>query len=768
MVRNARFAPTALRGLNPSSSTLTSFPVTIAHKLEIYTNREMGATGPCGPCTEIHFDRIGGRDASKLVNADRPDCIEIWNNVFIQFNRETDGSLKELPSKHVDTGMGFERLTSILQGKDSNYDTDIFTPIFDAIKTVCNCRPYTALVGADDKDLVDMAYRVIADHIRTLTFAITDGAMPSSEGRGYVLRRILRRAVRYGQEILGAPPGFFTRLVPVVVENFSVFFQELRAKKDYVMSVISDEELSFMRTLDQGVKHFNRVVTAMQSGSSKMIPAKDAHLLFGSMGFPLDLTELMAAERGFTVDTAGFQELMDHDRRISEQAALARKGGGSKDLSMVAEQTAWLQGQGIAATDSSSKYTWDHTPTATIVALYQGRGGQTAGFADAISSVDGTVGVVLNLTSFYYESGGQTFDTGVLLGDNGTKFVVENSQTYAGYVVHIGYLESGASLNMGAPVTVSVDYQRRALVAPNHTMTHVLNYALKTVLIGGDSDKAQGGMCDQRGSLVDTEKLRFDFAWSGPVSASQLAQVEKIVCQKIAAELPVYSEVVPLEGALKISSLRQVPDEKYPDPVRVISVGEDVSKLVADPLNARWATLSIEFCGGTHLTNTKQAEAFALIEESGIQKGVRRIVGLTRQAAHSARATAADISQRLVSLEAMDAGQTLSNATKVMKLEIDQAVISVVDKEDLKSRISVVNDRIKVWYKANLAARVAEASSLCDRITSEALAVGKNVVVMQVDMGGDGKMAKKIHESVRKIHSSASFMLVSVDEEADK
>lgn len=731
----------------------------------------MGATGPCGPCTEIHFDRLGGRDAGALVNADRPDVIEIWNNVFIQFNREADGSLKELPNKHVDTGMGFERLSSILQGKDSNYDTDIFTPIFDAIKSVCNCRSYTALVGPDDKDLVDMAYRVIADHIRTLTFAITDGAMPSSDGRGYVLRRILRRAVRYGQEILGAPPGFFTRLVPVVVDNFSGFFQELRAKKDYVMSVISDEELSFMRTLDQGVKHFKRVVAAMQTaGASTMIPAKEAHLLFGSMGFPLDLTELMAAERGFTVDTAGFQELMDHDRRISEQAALARKGGGSKDLSMVAEQTSWLQTRGIASTDSSGKYTWDQSPSATVVALYQGRGGQTAGFVDTISSADGTVGVILNLTSFYYESGGQIYDTGFLLGENSdVRFIVENSQTYAGYVVHVGYLEGDtATLNVGTPVTVNVDYQRRALVAPNHTMTHVLNYALKTVLIGDDVNKAQGGMCDQRGSLVDTEKMRFDFTWNGPVTAAQLAQVERIVCEQIAAELPVYAEVVPLDAAIKISSLRQVPDEKYPDPVRVISVGEDVSKLVQDPTNARWATMSIEFCGGTHLTNTKQAESFVLIEESGIQKGVRRIVGLTRQAAHSARATAAEIAQRLSALEAIEASSALNEGSKAIKLEIDQAAISVVDKEALRQRISVVNDRVKTWSKANLAARVAEASVLCDKVTADALAASKTIIVMQVDMGGDGKMAKKIHESVKKIHATASFMIVSIDEEADK
>jgi len=728
----------------------------------------MGATGPCGPCTEIHYDRIGGRDAASLVNADRPDVIEIWNNVFIQFNREADGSLKELPSKHVDTGMGFERLSSILQGKDSNYDTDIFTPIFQAIQDVCKCRPYSGLVGAEDKDLVDMAYRVIADHIRTLTFAITDGAMPSSEGRGYVLRRILRRAVRYGQEMLGAPAGYFTKLVPTVVERFSGFFPELKAKQAYVMSVINDEELSFVRTLDKGVKHFNRVVAEMKKSGTTVLPAADAHLLFGSMGFPLDLTELMAAERGLTVDTAGFQALMDNDRRISELAQLARRGGGSKDLTMEAEQTSWLASKNIAATENGGKYTWHETPTTSVVALFQGRGGQTAGFADSISSADGPVDVIINSSPFYYESGGQVSDTGLLLGENGVKFVVEDVRSYAGYIVHVGYLESGTSLTVGAPITASVDYQRRALIAPNHTMTHVLNYALKDVLVGDDSEKSEGGMCDQRGSIVDAEKLRFDFAWNGPVPIAALSRVEAIVSEKIAAQLPVFAEVVPLSVATKISGLRAVFGEKYPDPVRVISVGYDVKDLVADPSSSKWSNTSIEFCGGTHLTNTKEAEAFVLIEESGISKGVRRIVGLTRQAAHSARGTAAAFSQRLNTLESMQPGQELSTCMKELKLEVEPSVISVVDKDVLRQRMATIYDKLKVWSKANLAARISEANAQCEKITTDAVASKKSVVCIQADFGADGKIARKMFESAQKIHPTASFLFAGLDEDSEK
>ena len=641
----------------------------------IFTSyREMGPTGPCGPCTEIHYDRIGNRDAAALVNDDRPDCIEIWNNVFIQFNRETDGSLKELPSKHVDTGMGFERLSSILQGKDSNYDTDIFVPIFEAIHAnTVDCRPYLGLVGADDTDLKDMAYRVVADHIRTLTFAITDGAVPSSEGRGYVLRRILRRAVRYGQEILTAPNGFFTKLVPVVVANFSDMFPELLAKKDFVMSVIAEEESSFNRTLDQGVKHFKKVVASMEASGSKVVPAKDAHLLFSSMGFPLDLTELMAAERNLTVDSQGFQDLMDSDRKISEAAEAARKSGGSKDLTMEAEQTAWLQTQGVAITDSHGKYDWHQKPSAKVVALFQGRGMSTAGFTDRVTAEDGAVGVILDLTSFYYESGGQIFDTGSLKTSSGSIFAVDNSQTYAGYVVHVGSLAEGSSpLVVGESVEVAVDYERRALVAPNHTMTHVLNYALKKVLLGEQDPSVTSSVTtiDQKGSLVDTEKLRFDFTWNGALSAAQVQRIESIVNEHISRKVAVFAEVVPLAAATQICSLRAVFGERYPDPVRVISVGAEVQALLADPQNPKWNEMSVEFCGGTHLTNASEAEDFVLVEESGIAKGIRRIVGLTRFGAKAARERAAALLNRLSALEAMQGGADLLAKSKAIKIEV--------------------------------------------------------------------------------------------------
>ena len=637
---------------------------------------EMGPTGPCGPCTEIHYDRLGGRDAAALVNADRPDVIEIWNNVFIQFNREADGSLKELPSKHVDTGMGFERLSSILQGKQSNYDTDIFVPIFEAIQKVCGSRPYTGLVGPEDTDFMDMAYRVVADHIRTLTFAITDGAIPSNEGRGYVLRRILRRAVRYGQEILGAPAGFFTSLVSVVVERFSDAFPELIEKKAFVMNVLQDEEISFNRTLEQGVKHFKKVIQSMQAANITVVPAKEAHHLYSSMGFPLDLTELMAAERNFLVDKEGFEQLMEQDRKVSEAAEAMRKGGNAKDMTMEAEQTAWLQDRGIASTDSTFKYEWNIELPAKTVAFFQGRGGATAGFLDSISPSDGLTAVILDKTSFYYESGGQTFDTGIIESGDGAVFEVTNSQTYAGYVVHVGSLISG-SMSLGNDVKVKVDYARRSLIAPNHTMTHVLNFALKkTLMVAGDSTL---GSLDQKGSLVDAEKLRFDFAWGKPLTDTQLGEVESIVVENIRLATPVYAEVVSLDSAREINSLRAVFGEKYPDPVRVISVGESVQRLIADPKNPAWETLSVEFCGGTHLTNTSEAEDFVIYEECGTEKGVRRVYGCTKAGAKAARERASELINRLRTMVTSPSSVELNTACKSIKSEVNDMFDLICD-----------------------------------------------------------------------------------------
>lgn len=551
---------------------------------------EMGDVGPCGPCTEIHFDRVGGRDAAALVNMDDPMVLEIWNLVFIQYNREPSGELRPLPSKHVDTGMGFERLASILQGKTSNYDTDVFQPIFRAIQQVTGAREYSGRVGAEDADGVDMAYRVIGDHIRTLTFAITDGALPSRDGRGYVLRRVLRRAVRYGRQMLNAKKGFFTKLVPTVVDLLKGAYPELEAKAGFVAEVIADEEESFSRTLNKGLRTFNDEAAKLHASGRTVVPGKLAFFLYDSMGFPLDLTEIMAEENGMTVDVEGYKVAMAEAKRKSQEASKFKSL--STRLVLEAEQTAHLAGMGVQPTDTEAKFQWHITPTATVRALYTANG-----FVESAASGEHEVlGVILDASPFYFESGGQVADTGALTKEGGTCVDVSDVQAFGGFSVHMGQLSAG-SLSVGDTVECAVDYDRRSRVAPNHTMTHVLNFALRKVL---------GPAVDQKGSLVRDDRLRFDFNASKAMTPDQLQQVEDIVNNQIDAAMPVYTKVVPLGAAQRINSLRAVFGEQYPDPVRVVAIGHEVQGMVEDPENEAWQALSVEFCGGTHLSNTAQ------------------------------------------------------------------------------------------------------------------------------------------------------------------
>ncbi|KAF2581855.1 hypothetical protein F2Q68_00006720 [Brassica cretica] len=386
---------------------------------------EMGDTGPCGPCTEIHYDRVGNRDAASLVNNDDPTCLEIWNLVFIQFNRESDGSLKPLPAKHVDTGMGFERLTSVLQNKMSNYDTDVFMPIFDDIQKyyhrcclyvkwvmspgnsmnsnlrLCvrweatGARPYSGKVGVEDVDRVDMAYRVVADHIRTLSFAIADGSRPGNEGREYVLRRILRRAVRYGKEILKAEEGFFNGLVSSVIRVMGDTFTELKEHEKKITEIIKEEEASFCKTLAKGIEKFQKAGQAVQGNT---LSGEDAFVLWDTFGFPLDLTQLMAEERGLLVDVDGFNKAMEEARERSRSAQNKQAGGS---IVMDADATSKLHKAGVLATDDSFKYTWFKDHESEVKAIYTG-----SAFLESSAAGD-NVGLVLTSSSFYAEQGGQ-------------------------------------------------------------------------------------------------------------------------------------------------------------------------------------------------------------------------------------------------------------------------------------------------------------------------------------------------------------------------
>jgi len=548
---------------------------------------EMGDTGPCGPCSEIHIDRTPDKSGSLLVNKGTPDVIEIWNLVFIQFNRNADRSLTPLPAKHVDTGMGFERLTAVLQGKTSNYDTDVFTPIFAAIQQVTGAAPYTG----KHEDLKDVAYRVIADHIRALTFALTDGAAPGNEGRDYVLRRILRRAERYGRQYLGAEKPFLCELVPQVVGVMQHAFPELARNASHVAGLIRADEESFIRTLDRGIKLFGEAAERGRQAGSKQISGQDAFQLHDTYGLYIDITEQMAGEAGLTVDRSGF------DQAMAEARDLAR--GSRKQQAVTA-----ISGE-LPKTDDGLKYK-DLIAKAKIVGWIRDNRVFTTGKLVAPEEA----ALLVNNTNFYAEQGGQVGDKGIIATRTGV-FDVQDTQRLGDAVLHVGRLREG-TIKAGQPATLKVSFDR-AETMRNHTATHLLNWALRKVL---------GGHVEQRGSLVDPEKTRFDFSHNEPLTAEQIAEIERLVNEKIYADLPVTVLHMPLEEAKKIPGTRAVFGEKYPDPVRVLLIG------VKKPEEATLEN-SVEFCGGTHLTHTGQAGFFKIVSQELVGAGVRRVTAVT-------------------------------------------------------------------------------------------------------------------------------------------
>ena len=446
---------------------------------------EMGDQGPCGPCSEIHYDRIGNRNAAHLVNMDDPNVLEIWNLVFMQYNREPDSSLRPLPAKHIDTGLGFERLVSILQQKSSNYDTDVFQPIFDKIREISGVRPYTGKFGSEDKDGIDTAYRVIADHVRTLTFAITDGGVPNNEGRGYVLRRILRRGARYVRKYLNYPIGsFFQQLVPVVIEQNSEIFPEILRNMQDLKEILNEEELSFAKTLDRGEKLFEQYAIIASKTPEQTLSGKDVWRLYDTYGFPVDLTRLMAAEAGLKIDEEGFEKA----RLESWEASKASLNKGSSQLVKldVHALSELDSNANIPKTNDSYKYGLDDVK-AEVVGIYDG-----SSFVDSVSEVGQQVGILLDKTSFYAEQGGQEYDKGKIVIDGSAEFEVDNVQVYGGYVLHTGSIVYG-TLKVKDEVLACYDELRRWPIRNNHTGTHVLNFALREVL---------GDGVDQKGSLV--------------------------------------------------------------------------------------------------------------------------------------------------------------------------------------------------------------------------------------------------------------------------
>ncbi len=552
---------------------------------------EMGSTGPCGPCTEIHIDRTPDKRGGKLVNAGTPEVIEIWNLVFIQYNRGEDGTLTPLPAKHVDTGMGFERIAAVLQGVDSNYNTDLFTPLFDAIQERTKAEPYTG--GLQNPK--DIAYRVIADHLRMLTFALTDGATPSNAGAGYVVRSVLRRAERYGRQYLGTDEPFLHDLVPTVVDLMGDAFPELKHNPQKVLDIVLDEEKSFLRTYARGFKLFQEVVDRVKHEGKSVILGEDVFDLHQTHGFFADITEQMAAEVGLGVDRSRFDELMDEHEHIS------RHGGGKAVVSAISGT--------LPDTDDTPKY--QRQPCAARVLGWvehnqvHSQGGVPA---------DEEVMLLLDRTCFYAEQGGQVGDAGSITA-KGSTFTVRDTQRLGDSVLHIGQVTEG-NLQVGDSVEAVVTDNRFDTMR-NHTATHLLNHALRQVL---------GDHVEQRGSLVNAEKTRFDFTHPQPLTAEEVRRIEAIVNAQIQADLPVSAVPMPLDKAKNLPGVRAVFGEKYPDPVRVILIGADTPE-EAQP------DQSIEFCGGTHLDRTSQASLFKIVGQELVSKGVRRVTAVTGPAA---------------------------------------------------------------------------------------------------------------------------------------
>jgi alanyl-tRNA synthetase len=670
---------------------------------------EMGDTGPCGPCTEIYIDRTPDKTGGKDVNGDDPRVMEIWNNVFIQYNRNPDRSLTTLPSQHVDTGMGFERISQVLQNVDSNYEIDLFHPFWQVL-TELSGRKYTgkypktnaadpAAEAASPELRSDIAFRVIADHVRCLTFAITDGATPSNEGRGYVLRRILRRAVRFGRQQLELREPFMHKLVPVVVDAMGDAFPELKRDPNRIKELISDEEISFGKTLDRGILLFDEaairalalaldiaagmstpddliavvfggyttpgqnitVHTREQSvsvsrrrnkesqqfysgplgdlppavvrdivGTPVTIAAHDAFKLHDTYGFPIDLTRIMAEERGMSVDIAGYDALME---QAKERARAGGKEGTSRLWELPPDVLANLNERGVKPTDDSEKF--NAAPIgATVDAIWDGHrliesthGSEAAGQG---------VAIILNRTNFYAEMGGQVGDTGELRSQEGAVMDVTTTRSAGGYVLHIGNMIE-RHLSVGDHVTATLEGVRPR-TEMNHTATHIANWALREVV---------GEGVQQKGSLVDPEKLRFDFSHAKALSDDEIARVESLVTERIEQKLAVYAEVAPQEQALKIAGLRAVFGEKYPPMVRVVSIAVPVADLLKDPSNARWRQFSVEFCGGTHLKKTDDIAAFVITSEESVSKGIRRIVALTGPPALAGGAAAREMDDQI-------------------------------------------------------------------------------------------------------------------------
>ena len=639
---------------------------------------EMGNTGPCGPCSEIHIDR--GEEFCNLKDDENHECkvngdchryIELWNLVFIQFFRDDNGNLNPLENIYVDTGAGFERICQVLQNKNSNYDTDVFQPIIAQIEKFSGIKYYTDQRGT--------SHRVIADHIRALTFAISDGGMPSNEGRGYVLRRILRRAVRHGH-LLNMKESFLYNLVDVVVNLMGDHFSELKEKQTHVKMIIRSEEERFNETLENGLKKFKEIVAKTKTEISGI----NVFTLYDTFGFPLDLTKIMAEEKGLTVDEDGFKVEMEKQRQRARDAA---------KFDLKADNINWIELSEDIPTEFVG-YTKDSS-TCRILKY---------------NLENNKVKIVLNKTPFYAESGGQIADSGKIF-NNECEIIITDVQKDADQFIHIGKLQKGEIKNV--EFTAEIDVERRMDIARNHTVTHILHKALKSVL---------GEHIQQKGSYLHPDHLRFDFTHFKQVSRHELDIIERAVNEKIRECLLVKTEVKSIEDAKKEGAVALF-GEKYGETVRVVNMG----------------SYSKELCGGTHLRFTGEIGLFKITSESSIAAGIRRIEAIT-------------------GVKAEKYVKILENEIDEIGRQLNAPSSSVIEK--INKMISE-NKKLHVQLKT---IRVKSAGNILDQLVQKAIDIdGTKVVLAKINIQNPGMM-RQIGDQLRdKLKSGVGVLFAEVD-----
>src|SRR6476620_11738336 len=737
----------------------------------------MGDTGPCGPCSEVHVDLTPDGDTrGELVNKGDPRCIEIWNLVFIQFNANPDGSFTPLPQRHVDTGMGFERAVAIIQGTNnltnfsgttSNYETDVFRPIFDELEklsgkkytstlpTVQGSTPGSGVaiggspiekvaasrgdqhasgVRSPEQLHIDVAFRVIADHIRALSFAIADGITPSNEGRGYVLRRILRRAVRYGRT-LGFHEPFFYKLVDVVAKTMGDVFPEVRAQQSKIKNTICREEEAFSKTLDKGVEIFEATLEAMPTMGEAyadvqtsrgtryvpvVFPAGSAFDLYDTYGFPLDLTELMARERGLTVDVSGFEKLMDVQRER------ARKAQKKEEISVE---------EGELGVEPTKFLGYDFLETESVV--------------DRVlpGKKPGEMNIVLDRTPFYAEMGGQVGDRGLLHvpGHDWTEvgqLRVTDTQKRGDVFVHRATLVEGRAPEPGEAVRISVDADRRKLIQGHHTVTHLLHWALHQIV---SSDAAQ------KGSYVGPDKLTFDFS-SAPLTPEQKRDVEKLVNEKVAENASVSWTEIPFVEAKQRKDIIQFFGEKYGDTVRVLQIGGSPRALNG---------YSMELCGGTHVSLTGEIGPFRIVKEEAIAAGTRRIEAVAGDAAREwAKQEAARQEEKFDAL-----ARKKPDISALPVFQDDAAAVQMLQTIDARAaHLEKVDAEVREWEKKTAIAAEADLKSRAAQIANDRAQShgGKNFCVAEVP-DSEGKLLQGVAEALKTKINGAIFLVGTRD-----